>query len=273
MCKVLEINHSTYRKSINHKASKRDIFTHKLDCAIRMIHLESRGIYGAPKIHNLLIKQAEFAKTSLKLVQKRMSKMCIKSIVTKKFRPVCKSSKVEEKENIMNQDFSTTEPNQKFCTDITYVYTKQDGWTYLAEVIDLYSRKIVGYSYSKTMTAEMAVEALKRAVEHLKDTTGIIVQTDLGTQYTSDLFEKFLLSHKMIHSYSHKHYPYDNSPIESFHAILKKEEVRPDNIYLSYDTAKIKLFEFIEGWYNNKRIHSSINYKTPNEVYYEKLVA
>ena len=213
MCKVLEINHSTYRKSINHKASKRDIFTYKLDYAIRMTHLESRGIYGAPKIHNLLIKQAEFAKTSLKLVQKRMSKMCIKSIVTKKFRPVCKSSKVEEKENIMNQDFSTTEPNQKFCTDITYVYTKQDGWTYLAEVIDLYSRKIVGYSYSKTMTAEMAVEALKHAVEHLKDTTGIIVQTDLGTQYTSDLFEKFLLSHKMIHSYSHKHYPYDNSPI------------------------------------------------------------
>lgn len=141
MCKVLDINHSTYRKSINHKASKRDIFTHKLDCAIRMIHLESKGIYGAPKIHNLLIKQAEFAKTSLKLVQKRMSKMCIKSIVTKKFRPVCKSSKVEEKENIMNQDFSTTGPNQKVCIDITYIYTKQDGWTYLAEVIDLYSLK------------------------------------------------------------------------------------------------------------------------------------
>ena len=77
----------------------------------------------------------------------------------------------------------------------------------------------------------------------------------------------------MIHSYSHKHCPYDNSPIESFHAILKKEEVRPDNIYLNYDIAKTKLFEFIEGWYNNKRIHSSINYKTPNEVYYEKLVA
>ena len=73
------------------------------------------------------------------------------------------------------------------------------------------------------MTAEMAVETLKHVVEHLKYTTGIIVQTDLGSQYTSDLFEKFLLSHKMIHSYSHKHYPYDNSPIESFHAILKKK--------------------------------------------------
>ena len=105
MCKVLDINH---------KASKRYIFTHKLDCAIRIIHLESKGIYGAPKIHNLLVKQVEFAKTSLKLVQKRISKMCIKSIVIKKFRPVCKSSKVEEKENIMNQDFSTTGHNQSF---------------------------------------------------------------------------------------------------------------------------------------------------------------
>ena len=92
------------------------------------------------------------------------------------------------------------------------------------------------------MTAEMAIEALKRAVEHLKDTADIIVQMDLGTKYKSDLFEKILLSHKMIHSYSHKHYPYDNSPIESFRAILKKEEVRPDNIYLNYDIAKTKLF-------------------------------
>lgn len=93
----------------------------------------------------------------------------------------------------------------------------------------------------------MVVEALKRAVEHLKDIACIIVQTDLGTQYTSELFEKFLLSHKMIHSYSHKHYPYDNSPIESIHAILKKDEVIPNNIYLNYDIAKTKLFEFIEG--------------------------
>ena len=88
------------------------------------------------------------------------------------------------------------------------------------------------------MTAEMAVEALKHAEAHLKDTIGIIVQTDLGMQYTSDLFEKFLLGYKMIHSYSHKHYPYDNSSIESFHAILKKEEVRPANIYSNSNVAK-----------------------------------
>lgn len=273
MCRVLSINHSTYRKSIAHTMSNTEKFNHKLDCAIRVIHLDSKGRYGAPKIHEILKKQIEFAKVSIKHVQHRMSIMGIKSIVVKKFRPVCKSSGVKEKDNVLNQDFTATKPNQKYCTDITYVYTKQDGWTYLAEVIDLYSRKIVGWSYSKTMTAEMALDALKHATMHLKDLSGIIVQTDLGTQYTSELFEKYLLKHGMIHSYSHKHYPYDNSPIESFHAILKKEEVRPNNIYETYEEGKTKLFEFIEGWYNNKRIHSAINYKTPNEVYYGKSVA
>ena len=128
-------------------------------------------------------------------------------------------------DSVLKQDFEATAINQKWCTDITYIHTLKDGWTYLASVMDLYSKKIIGWAYSTTMTAELALKAVENACLNVDDPTGIILQSDLGTQYTSDKFEKYLTKYKIRHSYSRKGCPYDNACIESFHSLLKKEEV------------------------------------------------
>lgn len=195
-----------------------------------------------------------------------MSSLGLRSIVVKKYRPQSnKSNEIEERGNLLNRDFGTSTINQKWCTDITYIHTIKDGWTYLASVMDFHSKKIIGYAYSKTMTAELAVKALESACLNVKDTTGIIIHSDLGTQYTSKLFEEYLLNKHMIHSYSRKGNPYDNACIESFHSIIKKEEIHHHK-YFDFKMACKAIFEYIESWYNRKRIHGSLNYMTPQAV-------
>lgn len=146
------------------------------------------------------------------------------------------------------------------------IHTSRDGWTYLASVMDLYSKKILGYAYDKTMTTELALKAVENACLNIKDTKGIILHSDLGTQYTSSIFENHLKSKGIIYSFSRKGNPYDNAPIESFHSLLKKEMVN-QNKYYDSDTARRAIFEYIESWYNRKRIHSSLNYLTPEAVH------
>jgi len=195
-----------------------------------------------------------------------MAEMGIRSIVAKKFNHYSNKPVSEEKDNIINRDFEATNINQKWCTDITYINTLKDGWTYLASVMDLYSKKIIGYAYGISMTAELAIKAIDNACLNVKTTEGIILHSDLGSQYTSREFENYLCSKGIIHSFSRKGNPYDNACIESFHSVLKKEEVN-HHIYYDFNVAKKAIFEYIESWYNRKRIHSSINYMTPQAVH------
>lgn len=264
MCKVLEINRSTYYKKINKIPSQRELDTQKLDAEIKQIYLDSKKRYGAPKIHKILLSTGRTV--SLKRVQRRMASMGIRSIVIKKYRYYSDNQKVEEQENILNQDFTATGINQKWCTDITYIHTLKDGWTYLASVMDFFSKKIIGWAYGTHMTAELALKALKNACLNVETTEGIILHSDLGSQYTSELFENFITKAKMKHSFSRKGCPYDNACIESFHSLLKKEEVHCKT-YIDSTDAYNNIFEYIESWYNHKRIHSSLNYRTPNAVH------
>jgi transposase len=251
---------------LNRKKSKLQKSNEELDEKIREIYYKSKRRYGAPKIYKTLKKNGE--NVSLKRVQRRMTILGIKSVVVKKYKPVKVEKNIKEKENILNQDFTTTSINQKWSADITYIHTEKDGWTYLASVEDLYSRKIIGWAFGKTMDAELAKKALKNASLNVKKTKGIILQTDLGSQYTSNIFEEYLAELKIRHSYSRKGCPYDNSCIESFHSILKKEEVNLKK-YKDFKEAYNAIFEFIEAWYNRERIHSCLNYKTPDEVHSE----
>lgn len=146
----------------------------------------------------------------------------------------------------------------------------KEGWTYLASVIDLCSRKIIGYAYGTTMTAELAVQAVKNACLNVKDTKGIILHSDLGSQYTSQMFEDYLSMRGLVHSFSRKGNPYDNACIEFFHSVLKKEEVYL-HIYQDFKEARRAIFEYIESWYNRKRIHSAIDYMTPQQKEDEEL--
>ncbi len=266
MCKVLHINRSTYYKVANRKPSARAKESQKLDTDILAVYFATKRRYGAPKIHQELLRQGW--NVSLKRVQRRMSVLGIQSIVIKKYRHYSSNKPVTERGNILNQDFKATGINQKWCTDITYIHTRKDGWTYLASVMDLYSRKIVGWAYDTSMTAELALKAVQNACLNVPNPEGIILQSDLGSQYTSEVFEKYLVENKILHSFSRKGCPYDNACIESFHSLIKKEEIYR-HVYNDSKEAYKSIFEYIESWYNRQRTHSSLGYKTPAAVHAE----
>ena len=177
-----------------------------------------------------------------------MASQGLRSIVNKKYNHRSPpGSTLYGKENILNRGFKADTINQKWCTDITYIHVEKEGCTYLASVMDLCSRKIIGYAYGESMTAELAVEAVKNACLNVRETTGIIVL-----------------------SFSCKGNPYDNACIESFHSVLKKEEIYL-HTYQDIKEARRAIFEYIESWYNRKRIHSAIDYMTPQQKEDEEL--
>ncbi|MEY8002028.1 IS3 family transposase [Clostridium sp. Mt-5] len=264
MCKVLGISRAAYYKHLNRKPSKWKQQNKILDKMIYKEYKDSKGRYGAVKILRQLMKKG--FKPSLKRVQRRMKKLNIRSIIVKKRNPCCPGKvNAAGKENLIKENFATDTINKKWLTDITYIYTLKDGWCYLASVFDCCSAKIVGWHISKNMNANTALKAVKNAIEIQKpDSASLILHSDLGSQYTSSEVEEYLKSKGIRHSYSKKGYPYDNAPMESFHASLKKEEPRM-NKYINFEDAKISIFEYIESWYNRKRIHSRIGYITPQE--------
>jgi len=186
MCDVLDVPRSTYYDSLHKTISNRDRENNELTQRITEIHKESKERYGAPKIHHLL--EEEGYKVSIKRVQRLMKAAGIRSITTKKFKPTPSKEKVVERENILKRDFSTTTLNEKWVGDITYIHTLRDGWTYLASVMDLHSKKIVGYSFGRSMTTEIIIKALNNAHETQKPGDNLIFHSDLGTQYTSEAF-------------------------------------------------------------------------------------
>jgi len=261
MCKVLKVARSSYYKHLNKKPSKREIENQILRNEILDIYIDSKKRYGAPKINKVLM--AHGLNISLKRTQRIMKKLGIQSIIIKKYRPQSSKNKVMEKENILKRDFSTKTINEKWVTDITYIYTLRDRWCYLASVMDLHTRKIIGHAMSKSIDTNLALEAVKNAMKIQKPTKPLILHSDLGCQYTSQDFQDYIASTKIItHSFSGKGCPYDNAGIESFHASLKKEEVNLVTYY-DFNSAKLAIFEYIEAWYNRKRIHSSIGYISP----------
>ena len=192
----------------------------------------------------------------------------LRSIIIKKYNH-SGSSKIDntkEYPNLLEQDFFANAPSQKWVGDITYIYTKETGWTYLAIVMDLFDLKVVGWKYGMKMTDDFVIDAFNKALINRGLNKDGIFHSDRGSQYTSNNYEKLLNDAEIKHSYSKKGYPYDNASMESFNAILKKEEVNVNN-YETFEEAKIAIFEFIESWYNNKRIHSTLGYITPNEKY------
>ena len=267
LCNAVNLHHSVYYYHKQHKENSYKKANEELDKIILEEYEKSKKRYGSPKITKILNNQG--IKVSQKRVARRMNALGIKSITVKKFNH-SGNKKVDDtnKENLLDQNFKAEKPGQKWVGDITYIYTKETGWTYLAIVMDLFDLKVIGWAYGLNMTAELVITAFNKAKITRRTTKGIIFHSDLGSQYTSNEFEKILMENNVKHSYSKKGYPYDNASMESFNAILKKEEVNV-NTYNTFNEAKLAIFEFIESWYNNKRIHSSINYKTPNEKYNE----
>lgn len=222
MCKVLKVSRSSYYKYINRRPGNRELENTKIEKEITNIHKASKNRYGAIEINESL--KILGITISVKRTQRLMKKLGIKSIIIKKYRPTPSKKRIEEQENVLKRDFNATTINKKWVTDITYIHTTKDGWCYLASVMDLYSRKIIGYAMSKSIDTALALQAVKNAIKLQKPTKPLILHSDLGCQYTSSAFKGYIDSTKIItHSFSGKGCPYDNACIESFHASLKKE--------------------------------------------------
>ena len=267
LCKAIKIHHSVYYYHKQNKENSYKKANEELDKRIKEEYEKSKKRYGSPKITKILNKQG--IKVSQKRVARRMKVLGLKSIIVKKYNHNG-NKKVDDtnKKNLLEQNFKAEKPSEKWVGDITYIYTKETGWTYLAIVMDLFDLKVIGWSYGVNMTSELVISAFKKAKIKRGITKGMIFHSDLGSQYTSNEYENLLQGNNVKHSYSKKGYPYDNASMESFNAILKKEEVNV-NTYETFKEAKLAIFEFIESWYNNVRIHSTLDYKTPNQKYDE----
>ena len=180
LCKILNVPRSTYYQSKHQTESKWEHENQQLLERIKEIYFESKRRYGAIKIHRQLIKEG--LSVSLKRVQRLMKSAGLASIIQKKYTPYKQSKElVLERENILEQDFSTNSINQKWVSDITYIHVQEEGWCYLASVMDLHSKKIIGYHFSKQMTTDIIVKALKNAYFSQKPKGEIILHTDLGS--------------------------------------------------------------------------------------------
>jgi transposase InsO family protein len=262
MCKLLSVSPSGYHVWTNRPESRRSRENRSLEDKIRVLHAVSHGISGAPKIHRDLTDAG--VSCGKNRVARIMHKAGIRSRVKRKFKATTSSRhNLPVAPNLLNQDFSVEAINRTWIGDITYIWTKE-GWLYLAVLLDLFNREVVGWSASERMTRQLAIDALQMAVGRRHPGKGLLHHTDRGSQYASADYQKILKEHDMICSMSRKGNCYDNAVAESFFGRLKTEWVNHHR-YISRSEAVQSLFYYIEIFYNRKRRHSSIDYLTPQE--------
>jgi transposase InsO family protein len=269
MSKVFKVSRSGYYRFINAKQSKRSKENEQLLIKIKNVHTESRHTYGSPRIHAELISQGE--KCSRKRIARLMQKEGIEAKMKKRFKITTKANpKAKAAPNLLQQDFTAEKPNQRWVADFTYVAT-WEGWLYVAVVLDLFSRRVVGLAMHERMTADLVLGALEQAILHRKPGKGLVHHSDRGSQYTSEDFQKLLLMYSMIASMSGTGNCYDNAAMESFFHTLKTEHVYFER-YKTREEAKQSIFEYVEVFYNRKRRHSTIKYLSPVEFEKQWLV-
>lgn len=263
MARVLKVTRIGYYKYIKKKEPKRKIENDRLLQKIKIVHKKSREIYGSPRIHAQLKKDGEAC--SRKLIAKIMKTNNIQSKIRKKWKKTTRGTKDLTKvvPNLLNQNFEVSTPNIIWVSDITYIWTKE-GWLYLAAVMDLYSRKIVGFSTSITIDTKLIIRATEQAICNRMPAVGLIHHSDKGTQYTSNEFKAFAAKCGMILSMSGKGNCYDNAAMESFFHSFKTEHVFFCE-YMTREEATLSIFEYIEIFYNRERTHSTLKYLSPVE--------
>lgn len=261
VCEILGTNRKTYYNQLNKPDNAYKLRRDRLASEINQIHKDSKEIYGAPKITRILRRRGEVV--SERLVGKIMREHGLRAHYTKPWTRTTRNSNFgEELKNIIKRDFNPVSPNRIWCSDITYVWTKEDGFAYLTTIMDLFSRKIIGWKISRTMEADDVLKCLKIARNIRYWDKALVVHSDRGSQYISETYKK--LTKGMSTSYSDKGNPWDNAPIEAFHALIKREwfsKYQP----VDYEDAYRLTFEYIEGFYNTTRLHSFCDYLSPNE--------
>jgi putative transposase len=263
LCDVLAVSRSGYYAWLRRKPSTRAVRREELAGRVRAVHEQSRGTYGSPRVAAELKAQGVGACENT--VAKVMKEQQIRSKVVRRFRVRTTDSSHAHPvaENLLERDFSAESPDTKWAADITYVPTDQ-GWLYLAAVIDLCSRKVVGWAMADHMKATLCTEALSMALSRRSPPPdgSLVHHSDRGVQYACGEYRGLLDASRIVCSMSSKGDCYDNAAMESFFKTLKTELVYHER-YRTREQATASIFEYVECWYNRKRLHSSLGYVSP----------
>jgi putative transposase len=262
MCQVLSVHRSGYYAWQHTKThpTKRSLETAALDHAIRAIHRESKERYGAPRVTAALRKEGWTC--SRARVAKRMRTACIKAKRRRSYRVTTRSNHLLASPNRLERDFTALAADRVWVTDMTYIDTRQ-GPLYVAAILDLFSRKIVGLAMRSDLSQQLVIDALTQAIARRQPAPGLILHSDRGTQYCAWRYRELLHQHSIVQSMSKKGDCWDNAPMESFFKTLKVEEVYQHR-YVTRKEARESIFEYIEIFYNRQRLHSTLGYQTPD---------
>ena len=263
MCRVLKVSRSSYYDWLRQPPSPRVIRAEKIRDGVRKVFEQSGGSYGSRKIVEALEQQDALESACRNTVSKAMREMGLRSCVAKTFKPITTQADPAKAPapNVLDQDFHADGPNRKWVTDITYLPTAK-GWVYLAVVLDLFSRKIVGWSIDTSLATDLVTEALRQAIESRRPGPGLIHHSDRGCQYTSERYRSILHGLGITVSMSRKGCCYDNAVCERFFWSLKHEWTN----HRSYDDladARPSVFQYIELFYNRTRLHQALGYVSP----------
>ena len=272
MCRVLKVSRSGYYAWRERKPSDRAVENERLTAKIVEVHKESRQTYGSPRVHAELVAQG--FEVSRNLVARLMREQGIVGRRKPRFRKTTDSDhKLPVAKNLLDRQFTVDEPDTAWVADITYIWTQQ-GWLYLAVIIDLFSRRVVGWSMADHMRTELVLDALSAALgSRVPSLSGLLFHSDRGSVYASGDYQEALDSSGITCSMSRRRNCWDNAVAESFFSTLKTELVHRV-IFLTRKSAHGAIAEWIEIFYNGKRRHSSLGYATPLETeqrYYEQL--
>ena len=257
--KKLGLSKSGFYDFTGRKPSESAKKRNKVMDAILEIYEKSHQIFGAPKIHNELLKQGIFV--SERTVTNYMQQLNIKAIWVKKTKHISPKSGITcELKNILSQNFNPEKPNEYWCTDITYIWT-MNGFVYLTCIMELFSRKIIAWDLSDSLDTKNVVDALENAIKK-RGVKPKVIHTDRGCQFTSEDWKNACKG--FDRSYSKKHYPWDNACIESFHSLIKREWLNRF-VIRDLEHAHRLVFEYIDTFYNTTRIHGSCGYLSPSE--------
>ncbi|TXM69597.1 IS3 family transposase [Methylobacterium sp. WL120] len=264
MCRVLEVSHSGDYDWRSRPESARSASNRRLLDDVRRIHVGHQKRYGSPRVHAVLC--AEGRTTSRGRVERLMRRHGIRALAGRRYRPCTTDSRhdLPIAPNLLKQQFSAALPNTVWLADITYLPTGE-GWLYLAAVLDLATRKIVGWSMREHMRTELTSAALMMATQRQRPGAGLICHSDRGSQYAAEAYRAQLADMKATPSMSRTGCCYDNAPMESFFHTLKVELVHQRR-WATRDEARRDLFAYIEGYYNRQRIHSALGYITPEQA-------
>jgi putative transposase len=264
LCRILGVSRSGYYAWLNREPSNRYKENQAALGPIREVYLEFRKAYGSPRVHAELKKRGfSWGLNRVARLMKMAGIRALRQYYYKRHTLALTSHGRFETQNLVNQNFEVKKPNHIWASDITQFRTGA-GWLYLAVVMDLYSRRIIGWSMKTTLREELAIDALDMAIQTRNEKTPLIHHSDRGSQYSSRGFLDKLGEHRIKSSMNQRGSCYDNAVVESFFKTLKAELVRTVR-FDRVEEARLKLFEFIEVFYNRKRLHSSLGYKSPVE--------